>query len=153
MKFKRFLVFDFGGSNGKASVANFNGRKIEMDVVYRFNNIPVMASGVLYWDIRRLYNDLKTGIQVALKKYTDIASIGVDAWGADFAVVDKNGKLISNPLHYRDLSRFSIVNELYSIISKRELFELTGGLVLPGVSSVFHMFKLKKKCRTIPECT
>ena len=148
MNFKKFLVFDFGASNGKASVANFNGRKFEIDVIHKFDNVPVMASGVLYWDILRLYNDLKTGIQIASKKYTDIVSIGVDAWGADFEIVDKNGKLISNPEHYRDLNRFLIINELFDIISKRELFELTGGLVLPGVSSVFHMFELKKRNAT-----
>lgn len=142
---KRFLVFDFGASNGKASIANFDGQRFSMDVVHKFDNIPVMASGSLYWDILRLFNDLKTGIQIASKKHAGITSMGVDAWGADFGMIDKNGKLISNPEHYRDFNRFSIIDELLNMISKRELFDLSGGLVLPGVSSVFQMFALKKR--------
>ena len=57
---KSFLVFDFGASNGRAIVGNYNGNKIEIDVTHRFDNILVFAMGTFYWDILRLYAELKT---------------------------------------------------------------------------------------------
>lgn len=148
MNMKRFLIFDFGASNGRACIAHYDGKKFAMDVIHKFDNIPVMAAGTLYWDILRLNNDLKTGIQMAARKYPDIISMAVDAWGADFGLIDKNGKLISNPIHYRDHGRFAVVDELFGLMSRRELFDLTGGLVIPGISSVFAMYGLKKRADT-----
>ena len=86
---KSFLVFDFGASNGRVIVGNYNGNKIEMDVTHRFDNIPVLATGTLYWDILRLYTELKNGIQLSLSKYKDVLSLGVDAWGADFGILEQ----------------------------------------------------------------
>jgi len=140
---KRFLIFDFGASNGRASVARFDGNKFEIETIHRFENIPVYATEILYWDVLRLYNDLKIGILKATSKYKDIISLGIDTWGVDFGFIDKNGKLISNLEHYRDKRRFEITENFFKVISRKELFNLTGGLILPGISSIFHLYDLK----------
>ncbi|MBN1298405.1 MAG: rhamnulokinase [Actinobacteria bacterium] len=142
MASKNYLVFDFGASNGRAAVANFDGKKFDFDVIHRFDNIPVFAAGTLYWDFLRLFGELKTGLHIASKKYEDIQSLGIDTWGVDFGIIDKNGKLISNPIHYRDEKRNSICDQLYKIISKKELFELTG-CALVSYSGIFNLFALK----------
>src|SRR4030066_543374 len=138
---KSFLVFDFGASNGRAIIGNYDGNKIEMDITHRFDNIPVFAAGTLYWDILRLYSELKNGIQLSLSKYKDILSLGVDAWGADFGVLDKNGKLIANPVHYRDEQRAKDAESLLKIISVKDLFDYTGSLITP-LFDLFHMYSL-----------
>ena len=102
MKGKKFLVFDFGASNGRASIATFDGSRFDFEVVHRFDNIPVYASGTLYWDFLKLFSELKTGLAAGFKKHGDISSLGIDTWGVDFGLLDKNGRLISNPIHYRD---------------------------------------------------
>lgn len=145
---KNFLIFDFGASNGRASIVAFNGSSFRIDVIHRFENIPVSVNGILYWDLLRLYNDLKTGIQIASKKYDGIVSLGIDTWGVDFGFIDKNGKLISNLEHYRDKLRFSTVDDLFKVIDRKKLFEYTGGLILPGISSIFHMLNLKRRNAT-----
>ncbi|MBU4293205.1 MAG: rhamnulokinase [Actinobacteria bacterium] len=139
---KSFLVFDFGASNGRAIVGNYNGNKIEMDVTHRFDNIPVFAAGTLYWDILRLYTELKNGIQLSLSKYKDILSLGVDAWGADFGVLDKNGKLIANPVHYRDEQRAKDAESLLKIIPEEQLFNMTGSSIAP-IFDLFQLYSLK----------
>jgi len=139
---KNYLIFDFGASNGRSAVARYDGNKFYMEVTHRFDNRPVYASGTLYWDILRLYSELIIGIQSSVKKYKDIASMALDTWGADFGFIDSNGKLISNPVHYRDEKRKVDACSLYEIISRKELFELTGSAIIP-IFDLFHLYSLK----------
>lgn len=144
MSKKNFLIFDFGASNGRASVGNFDGNRFEIDIVYRFDNNPVYATGTLYWDFLRLYGELKNGITMAFKKYgSNIISLGIDTWGCDFGFIDRNGKLISNPIHYRDVKRNSVCQDLFKIIPEEEIFSLSGSPLFT-VNSVFNLFALKK---------
>jgi len=140
---KNYLIFDFGASNGRASVAAFNGTEFTFETIHRFDNIPVFAAGTLYWDILRLFSELKTGILLASKKYRDIRSIGLDTWGVDFGFLDKNGKLISNPVHYRDAGRNSVTEEVFEIIPRKDVFKFSG-VALHSYYSIFNMHYLKK---------
>jgi len=142
MAYKNYLIIDFGASNGRSVVARYDGNKFDMEVTHRFDNRPVYASGTLYWDILRLYTELMIGIQSSMRKYKDMISMALDAWGADFGFIDSNGKLISNPVHYRDEKRKVDADSLYKIISREELFEFTGASILP-IFDLFHLYSLK----------
>jgi len=142
MNQKNYLIFDFGTSSGRAIVAQFDGRKFSLDETYRFDNRPVSVLDTLYWDILRLYSELKIGIQNSVKQYKDIVSLGIDTWGVDFGFIDKNGKLLGNPVHYRDERRNNICEKVYEIIPEKELFDLSGVFPL-SIMSVFHMYSLK----------
>ena len=142
MAYKNYLIFDFGASNGRSVIARFDGNKFGIEVTHRFDNIPVYATGTLYWDILRLYSELMVGIQSSVKKYKDITSMALDTWGADFGFIDSNGKLISNPVHYRDEKRKVDSDSLYKIIPRKELFELTGATIIP-IFDLFHLYSLK----------
>ena len=142
MASKNYLIFDFGASNGRAIVAKFDGSKFELEVTHRFENIPVFATGILYWDILRLYSELKNGILASHKIFKNIESLGVDTWGVDFGFIDKNGHLLSNPHHYRDEARTAAAQAVYKDFSPEKLFELTGGLIM-SIMSVYHLYNLK----------
>jgi len=142
MASKNYLIFDFGASNGRSAIARFDGNKFDMEVTHRFDNRPVYAAGTLYWDILRLYSELMIGIQFSVKKYKNITSMALDTWGADFGFIDSNGKLISNPVHYRDEKRKADARSLYKIIPREELFELTGAAIIP-IFDLFHLYSLK----------
>ena len=143
MGMKNFLIFDLGASRGRAVVARFDGKRFELDEVHRFENGPVYATGTWFWDILRLFSEVKTGIVKAAGKYDDITSIGIDTWGVDFGLIDKNGMLLSNPVCYRNERGNSLMPEVLKIISKYELFAQTGIFII-SISSLFHLYAMKK---------
>ena len=142
MALKNYLIFDFGASSGRAIVAQFDGSKFTLEETHRFENRPVYAAGTLYWDILRLYSELKAGISVSQKVYKNIESLGVDTWGVDFGFIDKDGRLLSNPHHYRDESRAKTEGAVHKDFPPEKLFELTGGLIM-NIMSVYHFYNLK----------
>jgi rhamnulokinase len=147
MSGKNYLIFDFGASNGRAAVASFDGSRFDMKVTHRFENRPVILGGTLYWDFLRLYSELKTGIQISAGKFSSIRSLGIDTWGADFGLLDRNGELISNPINYRDRQSEIDAESLHNIISNRELFELTGAWCIP-IFDLYKLYSLKKNNST-----
>ena len=98
MKKISVLAIDLGGESGRVIKMDFDGVKFYLEEIHRFPNLPVEASGTTYWDVLSLWREIQSGIA----KSSSVNSLGVDSWGVDFALLDCHGKLLSNPLHYRD---------------------------------------------------
>lgn len=96
------MAFDLGASNGRAIVATYEDGKITLEDIHRFSNDPVKLNQHLYWDFPRLFHELKTSLVKAKNQGFKVQSIGVDTWGVDYGLIDHEGELIGNPVHYRD---------------------------------------------------
>jgi len=121
------LAFDYGASNGRAILGEFDGNRLGLSEIHRFSNDPVLIGSTLNWDILRLYLEMKTGILECIKKgHKNIASIGIDTWGVDFGLLDADGLLIGNVVHYRDARNDGMIEKAAGIVPKRQIYEQTG---------------------------
>jgi rhamnulokinase len=142
MATQNYLVFDIGASHGRAVVARFDGKKFTLEETHQFENRPVQALGTLHWDVLRLFSELKIGIQKSVKSFPAITSLGVDTWGVDFGLIDKKGKLLANPINYRDARGNAMTGDVFQIIPAEELFSLAGMFVI-SILTVFHLYGMK----------
>ena len=102
MSCSNYVAVDLGAESGRVMLAALKDNKITLNQAHRFTNGPIEEDDSLRWDLPRLIREIKTGISKALGIEKDVRSIGVDTWGVDFGLIDKEGNLIENPYHYRD---------------------------------------------------
>ncbi len=142
MQDKKYLLFDFGASHGRCILAKYKDGAFAMEEIHEFENRPVVYAGCLYWDILRLASEIKIGMQKAFARYTDIVSVGIDTWGCDFGFIDRDGKLIANPVNYRDELRYKYKPILDKRFGEYELFKL-GGVNTNTIMGLYHLYGLK----------
>ena len=139
---KRVLAFDFGASSGRAILGIFDGKKIELQEVHRFSNDPVKINGTVYWDVQRLFFEIKQGILKA-KEAGGFDSIGIDTWGVDFGLLRKDGTLVENPVHYRDARNDGMVERATKYMSKERMYDITG-IQFMDFNTIFQLLSLKE---------
>ena len=139
---KRVLAFDFGASGGRAFLAQLNGGKMQLSEVHRFENNPVWEGETLTWDFPALFLEIKQGILKAVE-LGGFDAVGIDTWGVDFGLIDASGKLIENPVNYRDLRTESIPDEVFGIIRRDELYERSG-IQFMRINTLYQLYYLKK---------
>lgn len=138
----RVLAVDLGAESGRVMQIGFDGQGFQQEEIHRFPNVPVQAAGTLYWDVLRLWHDISSGIH---KAPSGAASIGVDTWGVDFALLDRNGMLLSNPVHYRDSGRNGMMEWVFERVPRRTVFERTGiqFMILNGLYQLAHLVNIR----------
>ena len=114
----RYIAADFGAGSGRVIVGTVRPDSIELEEIHRFPNRQIRLGGVVYWDFLALFEELKNGLRKAFRKYDDIVSIGVDTWGVDFGLIDKQGHLISNPVCYRDARTEGMLEKAFKVLPK-----------------------------------
>jgi len=140
---KQLLAFDFGASSGRAMLGRFDGTRIELEEIHRFSNDPVQVGGTLYWDILRLFHEVKQGL-IKTKSHGPIDSLGIDTWGVDFGLIDEHGDLLENPVHYRDLRTQGIMDKVFQVVPKSELYQKTGTQLI-YFNTLYQLYALKTK--------
>lgn len=139
---KQVLAFDFGASSGRAILGTFDGEKITLKEVHRFSNDPVKVGHTFYWDVLRLFHEIKQGILKA-KQYGEIDSIGIDTWGVDFGLIDEKGYLLENPVHYRDERNVGMIDEARKYMSRTEMYDRTG-IQFMDFNTLFQLLSIRK---------
>lgn len=138
---KQVLAFDFGASSGRAILGTFDGEKITLKEIHRFSNDPVKVGHTFYWDVLRLFHEIKQGILKA-KQYGNIDSIGIDTWGVDFGLIDEKGYLLENPVHYRDERNAGMVEKARKYMSKAEIYDRTG-IQFMDFNTLFQLLSIR----------
>jgi rhamnulokinase len=143
MAHRVYLAIDIGASSGRHVAGLFDGRRIDLAEVHRFDNGPALAAGRMYWNLLRQWDDVKQGLRVAADRYaSQIASIGVDTWGVDFALLGRNDELLGNPLHYRDQGNDGMLERAFEIVPREEIFQHTG-LQFLQINTLYQLLALR----------
>ncbi len=121
------LAIDLGASGGKVNLGCFDGNKISIQKIYSFSNSPIVLRNHIHWDVLRLLEEIIKGISLANKMLDgQIDSIGLDTWGTDFCLLDRDGNLVENPHCYRDMRSEGMMEKVFEKIPRQEIYNLTG---------------------------
>lgn len=123
----KVLAFDVGASNGRAMLASLENGQISLEEIYRFDNVPEIVDGRMYWNIKKIFSEILEGIFMCYKKgHNDISSLGIDTWGVDHVLTDDFGNPVSKVYHYRDKRTDDIENVIDDKIGLKSLYMRTG---------------------------
>ncbi len=137
---KRVLVFDFGASSARAMLCKYENGSLSLEEIHRFPNNPIIENDRIYWDFDELWEQMKIAISFGVFN-GGFDAISIDTWGVDFGLIDKNGELIGNPVHYRDPRTSGIPEEVYKIIPKDRLF-MQSGIQPMNINTIFQLYYL-----------
>lgn len=123
---KYYLAVDIGASSGRHMLAYLEDGKMRLEEVYRFPNGMYDKDGTLCWDLERLFQEIKTG----LKKCSEVGKIpstmGIDTWGVDYVLLDKEDRILGDTVGYRDSRTNGMDEKVYEKISAEDLYARTG---------------------------
>lgn len=117
-----FAAVDLGASSGRVMVGRVGPDRFELREVHRFPNRPVRLCGTLHWDILALYAGVLDGLRAA----GPVASVGIDSWAVDYGLLDADGALLGNPVHYRDDRTRGVAEQVWKTLPAPELYAATG---------------------------
>jgi len=144
MTTRNFLAFDLGASSGRAILGTISDNKLSLKEIHRFDNQMVEINGSFYWNIFSLFGELKTGLKKCIHDFgIQPESVGVDTWGVDIALLDRNGMIVGLPYAYRDPRTDTAMEEVFKIIPKKELYLMTG-IQLMQFNTLFQLYAYKR---------
>jgi rhamnulokinase len=117
---------------------------LALEELHRFPNTPVRLLDSLHWDALRLFHEITQGLAIAGRdRRLDLDGIGVDTWGVDFALMDEDGSLCSNPRHYRDARNNGMLERMLRVVPREEIFAQTG-VQFMQINSLVQLYGMKE---------
>lgn len=139
-----YLAVDFGGGSGRVIAGSIDKGILKLKEICRFPNRQIHMGNYMYWDFLSLFEDMKRGIQQAVIQGYSIKSIGIDTWGVDFGLIDKEGNLLGNPVCYRDSRTDGLPEELFDNAALSAHYA-EAGIQVMSINTLFQLYSLKKQ--------
>ena len=121
-----YLAVDIGASSGRHILGEYKEGKLILKEIYRFSNGAVKRDGKMVWDTEELFKNIVEGLKECGKLGVVPYSVGIDTWGVDYALLDGDGKLISEVFSYRDDRTSVSMLETEKVVPFKKLYEVTG---------------------------
>jgi len=145
---KSYVAIDLGASSGRVITGRLDDGRLITTEVNRFDNTPYYCDDdgrrTLCWPVASLLDGIGAGLQEAVDT-GDVVSVGVDTWGADYALLDRRGSLVRDSVHYRDDRTTGKPRQFFDAMSPTEHYELTGTQVQP-FNTVFQLLAEPQLC-------
>ena len=136
------LAFDLGAESGRGILGRFDGNRLTLEQVHRFENGGVALLDRLYWDPLKLFGEIESGLGMAGKMEPQLASVGIDTWGVDFVLLAADGTLLDNPRHYRDARTDGMLETAFQIMPREQIFSHTG-IQFMKLNSLYQLLALR----------
>ena len=136
-----YLAVDLGAESGRVVLGRFDGAHVSLEEVHRFSNTPVKLPDGLHWDVMRIFGEVKDGVAKAIRE-EHVEGVGVDSWGVDFGLLDRDGALVSNPYHHRDTRTEGMMEEAFGLMPKGDIYDLTGIQFLP-INTLYQLLAMR----------
>jgi rhamnulokinase len=138
-----FAAVDLGASSGRVMAARVGPKRLDLQEVHRFPNRPVRTAGILHWDVLGLYAGVLDGLRAAGREGGrldggGLDGVGIDSWAVDYGLLDADGALLGNPVHYRDARHETAVAAVHAAVPPDELYRVNGLQHLP-FNTVFQL--------------
>ncbi len=148
---KHFLAFDLGAESGRALLGILDNGKLTLEEKHRFPNPNGRMSGHLCWNLLGQWEHLKEGLRrtaasgygAADSNAKTLDGIGVDTWGVDFGLINKDDQVLGNPVMYRDSRTDGVMEEVFAKVGRRQVFDQTGTQFMQ-FNTLFQLYALKK---------
>jgi rhamnulokinase len=138
----RVVALDLGAESGRAVEGRFDGERLSIADLHRFPNVPVAIGGTLYWDVLRLFGDIAAGLRRAAAG-GPVRSVAVNSWGVDFGLLDAHGRLLANPVHYRDARTLGMVEVATAVVPKADIYATTGIQFMP-INTLYQLLVMAR---------
>ncbi|MFF3846826.1 rhamnulokinase family protein [Streptomyces sp. NPDC002328] len=124
---KSYAAVDLGASSGRVMVGRVSPDSLELTEAHRFANRPVRLPEGLRWDVLSLYAGVLDGLRAAgVRCGGRLDSVGIDSWAVDYGLLDADGALLGNPVHYRDARTEGVAEKVWATVPAAELYAATG---------------------------
>jgi rhamnulokinase len=137
-----YLAVDLGAESGRVLRGRFDGERVSLSEVHRFPNDPVRITSGLHWDALRIISEVKAGMREAATEAGGLESVGVDSWAVDFALLDREGVLLSNPYHYRDGRTEGMMERALERAPKEDIYRTTGIQFIP-INTLYQLLSME----------
>lgn len=141
---KYYAAVDMGASSGRLMVGWIENGKMQLEEIHRFENGMVKKDDELCWEFARIFREIVTGLKKCKELGKIPVSLGVDTWGVDFVLLDKDGGVLGNTVGYRDHRTDGMDEEVYKIISQNDLYARTG-IQKAIYNTIYQLMAVKKK--------
>jgi sugar (pentulose or hexulose) kinase len=139
---KHYLAVDLGASSGRTIIGTLKNGTLTIKEINRFWNGPTEINGTLYWDFVHLFRNIQDGIALAKKEFgSGLVSMGVATWGVDFGLIDGQGKLLGNPVNYRDARTNGMTEKVFAAVGKETVFQQTG-IQFMQINTLYQLYSL-----------
>ena len=129
---------DLGAESGRVLLARYDGRRLSLEEVHRFANQPVRVQGHLYWNVLGLWHEIVAGLRRTRSRAGTLQSVGVDTWGVDYGLIDRQGFLLGLPFHYRDGRTAGMIERVLARIPREEIYARTGIQFMP-INTIYQL--------------
>ena len=138
-----YLAIDIGASSGRHILGYIENGKLQLEEIHRFPNGMFEKNGSLCWDLETLFEEILKGLARCKKLGKIPASVGIDTWGVDFVLLDKNGGIVGDTVAYRDSRTDGMDKVVFEHMPEAELYSRTGIPTQP-FNTIFQLMPVKQ---------